>query len=186
MRKCQIEYCDGDHYARGWCHSHYSRWRKTGDPEQVHPARGVPMTKERCKEPDCDRQRHARGWCKTHYFRWYRSEGVKQDLTVPPLPDGSEYKRSDGGVMIMQRSDPMANSKGYVQKHRWVMSQHLGRPLTSNENVHHVNGDRADNRLENLELWVSTQPAGQRPVDLVQWAKVILERYGADVASGRL
>lgn len=111
---------------------------------------------------------------------------MKQDLTVQPLPDGTEYKRSDGGVMIMQRSDPMANSKGYVQKHRWVMSQHLGRPLTSNENVHHVNGDRADNRLENLELWVTTQPAGQRPVDLVLWARQLLAKYGPDVDAGKL
>ena len=54
---------------------------------------------------------------------------MNQDLTVPLLPDGSEYLRADGGVMIMQRNDTLANSKGYIQKHRWVMSRHLGRPL---------------------------------------------------------
>ena len=44
-----------------------------------------------------------------------------------------------------------------------------------------MNGDRADNRPENLELWSSWQPAGQRVTDKVQWAKELLARYEPDV-----
>lgn len=67
--------------------------------------------------------------------------------------------------------------RGRIPAHRLVMELHLGRALLKSESVHHKNGDRADNRLTNLEMWSRSQPAGQRVEDKVEWAIELLHLY---------
>lgn len=74
--------------------------------------------------------------------------------------------KNDAGyvVLTIPKTDPlyeMAGTNGSVAEHRLVMARHLGRPLEDHETVHHINGDRADNRLENLQLRQGAHGRGQ-------------------------
>lgn len=90
-------------------------------------------------------------------------------------------RHSKGYILVYAPSHPWAQASGYIAEHRLVMEQKLGRHLLPLETVHHKNGVKDDNRPENLEVWYSGQPAGQRPEDLVKWALEILATYPEQV-----
>lgn len=93
---------------------------------------------------------------------------------------GGRIITGEGYVRILDRNNPMADYHGYVLEHRLVMEKHIGRQLLTNENVHHKNGNKQDNRIENLEIWVKSQPCGQKVSDLISWANHIITQYGND------
>jgi hypothetical protein len=97
---------------------------------------------------------------------------------------GGKIVDANGYIHIWNPEHPNANigrRKAYVAEHRMVMSDYIGRPLRSDETVHHKNGNRADNRVENLELWSTNHPSGQRVDDIIEWARLFLESYGLEV-----
>jgi hypothetical protein len=75
-------------------------------------------------------------------------------------------------------------SKGAYRppQHRAVMEEVIGRPLLDGETVHHKNGNRQDNRPENLELWSSRHGKGQRVDDRVRDALAFLSEQGHPVS----
>jgi hypothetical protein len=82
-----------------------------------------------------------------------------------------------GYVLVKRHGHPNADMNGYVKEHRLVMSEFLGRPLERFEHVHHKDGNRGNNALDNLELWSCIHPPGSRPEELVAFAKRVLTLY---------
>ncbi len=78
---------------------------------------------------------------------------------------GGRRTTPKGYVMVLRPDHPRAQN-GYVQEHRLAMEEHLGRPLLPTETVHHKNGVKHDNSIENLEVWGSYHGNGHRYEDL--------------------
>lgn len=91
------------------------------------------------------------------------------------VPVGHKRTESNGYVEVK-------TPNGWMREHVHIMEQHLGRQVIIGETVHHKNGVRNDNRIENLELWAKAQPTGARARDLLAWAHEIIDRYeGLDI-----
>lgn len=74
-----------------------------------------------------------------------------------PRWKGGKKIDKDGYILVKRRDHPFANASGYVYEHRLVMEEIIGRYLTRSEDVHHINHDRLDNRIENLQLLTKSE-----------------------------
>ena len=167
----------------GLCQTHYaeSRRRKNG----ILP-KGSEKEPQKCKTEGCSRNVRAKGMCRNCYSK--DRNGITPGTGRIKGQRGHSSINGSGYVIIY--NPELAKEWGltgwYVLEHRLIMSEHLGRMLTEEENVHHINGIRHDNRIENLELWSTSQPYGQRVADKIEWAKSILEKYKEDLENGKL
>lgn len=152
--------------------------RKSGHCE-THYRKSLPGAP--CSIEGCTGKRKARGWCNVHYGLWVRNGHPLTRQRVWKVK-GDTKDNGFGYILEFDPDNPASNGDGWIMQHRRVMSEHLGRPLERFENVHHKNGKRDDNRIENLELWVVRQPAGQRVKDLLEYADWIYEQYGGSDA----
>ena len=174
---CRFDGCGGRPKARWYCSAHYRQNRegKTLRPVDRHIIYG------QCTFDGCGRPVHGRGLCGSHHAQYLNGRPLsllRPDKGVT-RPVGS--MRRDGGYVRQKVSGHRFVGDGWPLQHVIVMSEVLGRPLRPGENVHHLNGQRDDNRPENLELWTRSQPAGQRVSDKVAWAVEFVRQYAPEL-----
>lgn len=190
MKRCSVDSCERPYYGKGFCKSHYARVWRTGTTAGVDaPLRRWTHGSGTCSIERCELKARRLGMCNAHAARAKHSD-------VEPASTPLRPKAKSGAGHV--------NKAGYrtfriggrnIAEHRLLAEQYLGRQLRPHEQVHHRNGQRAENTIgpcftsprcdcpggvrHNLEFWSTLQP-GQRIADKIQWARELIATYETD------
>jgi hypothetical protein len=137
-----------------------------------------------CRQPGCESLVRTRGWCNKHYQQFLAGildeEGKQLRDFKPNGRRPLDFRKELAGYILVRAPEghPGARHDGSIYEHRLVMEKHLGRFLEPEEVVHHINGVRDANRVENLQLRRSRKEHGHghERLEDVEAALVLLEQ----------
>jgi hypothetical protein len=156
---CSVTSCEKPVRSLGLCEMHYMRQRRHGD---VHVVKRVRMyAGQLCSIEGCEKKARARELCSFHWQRQWKGTPLDQPKQIHSKRGEGRHVHPSGYVWAyVPPGTPGRGSNGRMLEHRKVMQIYLGRPLKKTETVHHMNGNRQDNRIENLELRIGSHGVG--------------------------
>ena len=151
--KCSVNGCKKEARSNGLCNTHASYARRYG----------LLPNSRKCTVQGCERFEYAKGYCSLHYQRFKKfgdpMENVKPRVFKHPIGTIVPERPIDNSYLVIKVKDIGVKDIDWIYHHRFIMEQHLSRKLTSEEYVHHKNGNKQDNRISNLELTNSSDHA---------------------------
>lgn len=170
---CKVNGCQDKHEGLGYCKKHYLKLYRHGDPLAMPRVGKVKTGKhfncQSCgkqlyvilsrfrKGHFCSKKCHAKFQIGKHASPETILKRKQWRLNKSPSWKGGRTKTPEGYILLKMPTHPFAKPTGYIYEHRFVMEKRLGRYLKNEEHIHHVNGVKNDNRIDNLVILSNTE-----------------------------
>lgn len=115
IKRCKIEGCNNKHVAKGYCRTHYYRYKRYGNPLEVRQIQSR-NTDGSCKIKGCERKHHAKGYCKYHHYRWKKYGDPLYERPKTCKIEGCSKKIDSWGMCQMHYRRLRVHGSPYVVK----------------------------------------------------------------------